>query len=324
MLHILLCVLKWIGIILLSILLLILLILLAILFVPLRYKVKGRYEDKPDAAVTVSWLLHLVHVRVRYTDALFWQVRIFGIPFLDSRREKKEKPDKADKASDMERGDDIDDDIEDEIKDVSKSITDADAEEISKKPDAEVAKSDVPEETADFEETEESADKPKGFFAKLRQFVLAIFSTIAQVFRNIRYTIRKICDKIKHICENIGYYHGVITSDAGRETLSVIKRELGNLFKHIAPRKFKLDLTFGFDDPGTTGQVMGIVSMLYPIWNLDISLHPDFEKKVMAGQVYIRGRIRVFTLIRIAWRVYFNKNLKKVLVMLQKGGANHG
>ena len=73
-----------------------------------------------------------------------------------------------------------------------------------------------------------------------------------------------------------------------------------------------------------TGQVMAILSMLYPIWSYDISLHPDFENKVMAGRIYMRGRIRVFTLIRIAWRVYFNKNLKKVLVMLQKGGTKHG
>ena len=109
-----------------------------------------------------------------------------------------------------------------------------------------------------------------------------------------------------------------------REAISLIKRELGRLLLHIAPQKFKLDVSFGFDDPATTGQVMAILSMLYPIWSYDISLHPDFENKVMSGHIYMRGRIRVFTLIRIAWRVYFNKNLKKVLVMLQKGGTKHG
>lgn len=306
MLHILLCILKWIGIILLSILALVLLVLLAVLFVPLRYKVKGSYEEKPDAAVTVSWLLHLIHVKVRYTDALFWQVRIFGIPFLDSRREKKQKEPEASEAS--------------EANEASETVPDGVTEVVGEEnaPSAEV--------TGIKAEATEITDEPerKGIFSKLAEFLRVLFRTIGQVFRKIRYTIHNICDKIRNVRENIGYYHSVLTSEEGHATLALVKRELGNLFKHIAPRKFKLDLRFGFDDPATTGQVMGIAGMLYPLWNYDITLRPDFEQKVMAGKVYIRGRIRVFTLIRIAWRVYFNKNLKKVLAKLKKGGANHG
>jgi len=318
MLHILLCILKWIGIILLSILALVLLVLLAVLFVPLRYKVKGSYEEKPDAAVTVSWLLHLIHVKVRYADALFWQVRIFGIPFLDSRREKKQKEPEASEAS--------------EANEASETVPDGVTEVVGEEnaPSAEVT--DIKAEaTGITDETEtadeaETPDEPerKGIFSKLAEFLRALFRTIGQVFRKIRYTIHNICDKIRNVRENIGYYHSVLTSEEGHATLALVKRELGNLFKHIAPRKFKLDLRFGFDDPATTGQVMGIAGMLYPLWNYDITLRPDFEQKVMAGKVYIRGRIRVFTLIRIAWRVYFNKNLKKVLAKLKKGGANHG
>ena len=306
MLHILLCVLKWIGIILLSIVALVLLVLLAVLFVPLRYKVKGSYEEKPDAAVTVSWLLHLIHVKVRYTDALFWQVRIFGIPFLDSRREKKRKEPEANEAL--------------EANEASETVPDGVTEVVGEEnaPSAEV--------TDIKAEATEITDEPerKGIFSKLAEFLRALFRTIGQVFRKIRYTIHNICDKIRNVRENIGYYHSVLTSEEGHATLALVKRELGNLFKHIAPRKFKLELHFGFDDPSTTGQVMGIAGMLYPLWNYDITLRPDFEQKVMAGKVYIRGRIRVFTLIRIAWRVYFNKNLKKVLAKLKKGGANHG
>ena len=318
MLHILLCILKWIGIILLSILALVLLVLLAVLFVPLRYKVKGNYEEKPDAAVTVSWLLHLIHVKVRYTDALFWQVRIFGIPFLDSRREKKQKAPEA--SEEPEANEAL------EVNDVSETVpdgaTEVGCEETA--PSAEETAITVDEaETADEAETTDEPER-KGIFSKLAEFLRALFRTIGQVFRKIRYTIHNICDKIRNVRENIAYFHSVLTSEEGHASLALVKRELGNLFKHITPRKFKVDLHFGFDDPSTTGQVMGIAGMLYPLWNYDITLRPDFEQKVMAGKVYIRGRIRVFTLIRIAWRVYFNKNLKKVLAMLKKGGANHG
>ena len=330
MLHILLCILKWIGIILLSILALVLLVLLAVLFVPLRYKVKGSYEEKPDAAVTISWLLHLIHVKVRYTDALFWQVRIFGIPFLDSRREKKQKAPEASEASEANEAleaNEASETVPDNATEVVCAETAPSAEETAITVDeAETADETETVDEAETADEAETTDEPerKGIFSKLAEFLRALFRTIGQVFRKIRYTIHNICDKIRNVRENIGYFHSVLTSEEGHSTLALVKRELGNLFKHITPRKFKLDLHFGFDDPSTTGQVMGIAGMLYPLWNYDITLCPDFEQKVMAGKVYIRGRIRVFTLIRIAWRVYFNKNLKKVLAMLKKGGANHG
>ena len=341
MLHIIVEILKWIGILLLAILLLVILMLLAVLFVPIRYRVRGRYEEQPDAAVTVSWLLHLIHVKVRYRDALFWQVRIFGIPFLDSKRKKKDKKEKT-RRSKKEKKNNQNAEYQD-------GFTDAGKREASEDP-ADAVNAEAPEGSMDTEGTEMRKEEPieetvvseqdnsetdteashglfakvKAFFVKLFSFVRAVFRGIAKVFYNIRYTIGKICDKIKNIHDNIGYYHDVITGDEGREAISLIKRELGRLLLHIAPQKFKLDVSFGFDDPATTGQVMAILSMLYPIWSYDISLHPDFENKVMSGHIYMRGRIRVFTLIRIAWRVYFNKNLKKVLVMLQKGGTKHG
>lgn len=333
MLHIILGILKWIGILLLAILLLVILVLLAVLFVPVRYKVRGDYEDQPDAAVTVSWLLHLIHVRVRYRETLFWQVRIFGIPFLDSRRKKKDKQEKRrrskkekkDNKSTEYRDGSTDDRKAEGLKESADTVK-ADAADAVKAESADAVKADAADAVKADAADAEGTDMPekKTVVSKLFSFIRAVFHGISRVFHNIRYTIGKICDKIKNIRDNIGYYYDVITGDEGREAILLIRHELGRLLLHIAPRKFKLDASFGFDDPATTGQVMGILGMLYPIWSYDISLHPDFENKVMAGHVYMRGRIRLFILIRIAWRVYFNKNLKKVLVMLQKGGAKHG
>ena len=60
MIHILLMILKVIGVILLVILGLILAAVLLILFVPVRYRVDVSFEGKPDGEAAVSWLLHLV------------------------------------------------------------------------------------------------------------------------------------------------------------------------------------------------------------------------------------------------------------------------
>ena len=68
--HVVLTILKIIGIILLVILAILLLLLLAVLFVPLRYRVHGRKETKkePEADGTMTWLLHLLRADLTYRD----------------------------------------------------------------------------------------------------------------------------------------------------------------------------------------------------------------------------------------------------------------
>ena len=68
MIHILLMILKVIGVILLVILGLILAAVLLILFVPVRYRADVSFEGKPDGEAAVSWLLHLVRIRVSYHE----------------------------------------------------------------------------------------------------------------------------------------------------------------------------------------------------------------------------------------------------------------
>ena len=79
MLHILLLVLKIIGIIIAAILGILVLLLCIVLFVPFRYEIKGRSEG--DAAslkgkIKVTWLLHLFRADVYYKDQkLIWRIR---------------------------------------------------------------------------------------------------------------------------------------------------------------------------------------------------------------------------------------------------------
>lgn len=64
MLHIILFILKIIGIILAVLLGLTALALLAVLFVPIRYSCSAKYYDKmPEASFKVTWLLHFLTIK---------------------------------------------------------------------------------------------------------------------------------------------------------------------------------------------------------------------------------------------------------------------
>ena len=85
-LHIVLMILKFIGILLLILLGIFLLTVLGVLFCPVRYSAQGyKDENKYGGKAKVSWLCHLVSFSVWYDSSqgeAGYGVRIFGIPLL--------------------------------------------------------------------------------------------------------------------------------------------------------------------------------------------------------------------------------------------------
>lgn len=98
MLHILLTILKVIGIILLVILALIIALILIVLFVPVRYRIHVRKEGGPlEAKGIFTWLLKLFRVEVRYRNkkgradikVLFFTIKSIRIPAGEGHPEEK-------------------------------------------------------------------------------------------------------------------------------------------------------------------------------------------------------------------------------------------
>ena len=107
MLHILLTILKVIGIILLVILALIIALILIVLFVPVRYRIHVRKEDSPlEAEGIFTWLLKLLRVEVRYRNkkgradikVLFFTIKSIRIPAGEGH--PQEKPHTKDSSAD--------------------------------------------------------------------------------------------------------------------------------------------------------------------------------------------------------------------------------
>ncbi|MBD5481238.1 MAG: DUF2953 domain-containing protein [Lachnospiraceae bacterium] len=331
MIHILLLLLKIIGITLLSLLGLILLIILVVLFVPIRYSLNVEADKSVEARACVSWLLHLLHAKAVYDGAFGIVIRVFGIPVkrIPAPEEKKTKKSKekhkekkrarGKKAEQTQDRDDTKEEAgtESGAETAAGETADANRTENETKTAAEEVTCSAPDETAVLSETVESEGEKKeklSFFQKLVQFVRAVRA----FFSKILYTIQNICGKIEKVKELVGYYSEVLKSEEGQRTFALAKRELGRLWKHIAPTKLRGSLTIGMGDPAATGQIIAIVSMFYPIYGNNVSITADFDEKCMRGSLYLKGRIRIITLIRIAWRVYFNKDVKTFLHMLKR------
>lgn len=296
-LTVLLLILKILGIVLLVFLGILLAFLLIVLFVPVRYQGSGYREEGDPVPVhvqlKVTWLLHLVRVSFIYPEEAFLKVKVLFFQILPAKEKKK-------KASNKKEAD-------------------------GKKPktDKKEVESDVSDTTSDQKISDEgnTAVEDGGDDRRtLLDFVRKLFSAI----RNIKYTIRKIYDKINHIIHNIRYYIKILQTESFKRAFMLCREQLLRLMKIVLPRKVSGTFTIGMEDPAATGQILSIYGILYPLIGDSITVIPDFEKPVMEGSFRFKGKITAFTLIRIAAKIYFDKDLKRVICLFKKEAVQNG
>ena len=73
-------------------------------------------------------------------------------------------------------------------------------------------------------------------------------------------------------------------------------------------------LAFGTGDPASTGQLLGIIGVLYAKTGNFLDIRPNFMEKQLETDIEMKGRIQVFTLLLIALKVYFNQEIKNLIV----------
>lgn len=338
MLHIILFILKITGIILLCILGILLFAVSCALFVPLRYRIEMSRDEGEGAPpftvrVKVTWLLHLVNILIGYPADVYVRVRIFlftvfRMPETEKKRRKEtEKPSGqgTDKSSNMN----ADSGTEEETEVDAGQITASDGAGAVNRGETEEAGSESTDTAADTEITEEGKPEPSGFPGKLlhkishkiRKLLCRIrrlFEKLKTAIQNILYTIRHMCDKMKSASDTIQYYRGVLESDAFRSSWALCKGQAGILLKALKPDKFEADLIVGTGDPASTGEILAVYGMLYPFLGEHVRIAGDFERAHIEGYLFIRGKIRAFTFLRVAWKVYRNKDIRTLIKLFKK------
>lgn len=342
MLHILLLIVKIIGIILGVLLGVILSGILLALFVPVRYSVEavrteGEGNPPVEVKAKISWLLHLINIRICYPSEVWLRARILFITVFrmpkkqtakkDIRSEKKKKTAKsAEKTQNNEKAETAEKTEQTENtekKTAAKEQKSEDRREDSRIEETESAKTEAePSEDKpdkDLLKSEESeSPKKKKKRRRLKFSPKELWIKICKFFQNIWYTITGICDRIKTIWENLEYYLGILRSDTFKESYELCKEELHSIFSYIRPRKSQADLVVGLDDPASTAKILSYYGILYPLVGNHVNIIPDFDRKRMEGTVFIKGKIKMFTFIKAAVRIYFNKDVKRLIKLFMK------
>jgi hypothetical protein len=338
-LHVLLTLLKILGITILIILAILLAVLLLVLFVPVRYKAKGIFEGKNiDAGVNVTWLFNFLHFRAayKYSEPLHLRLRVIGIPIYDNLKRGKKPVDEEDDFSQYEP---IDNSERDKASEKANKPADEDDDDFSSYEPiktADTQEDDTPEEdkpengknsetsqsdnktitdTKVFTETDENSNKGKVLLDK-------IVDKIKSIYSKIKFTVEKIYGIIKKVKANFDYYVKLINLESTKAALRKCKKQIVKILKLLCPRKYKVNLHLGFEDPSTMGEVLAIWGMLYPFHMGKIDIRPEFDTAVMEGNFNVKGRICVVSIIKAACILYFDKDIRLLIRRLKRSTNN--
>ena len=274
MLHILLLIIKIILIILAVLVGLVLLALLAVLFVPIRYRVDGQYNDmRKYATVKCSWLLHIISIQAGYDKdgGVQSAIRLFGIK-------------------------------------LNKTKTKAESNGSSSSPNRQL---DENKETASISVKDEKRESETNGIDKTGNEPIGFKEKLKNKFQNVKDKVIHMKDNVRETTEKMS---AVLNNDDYKQLVRFIKRQIIELFKLIKPRKGRLYVRFGFDDIETTGKAAMYLAVLYGIIGADIEIIPDFNEEIFEGEAYIKGRIRLIGAAVIAFRCFFNREFRRYIL----------
>ena len=334
--YVILTILKILGII----LLVLLVIVFSVLFVPVRYRLEGEKSSpgwsEANGKVKVSWVLHLIHLRIQYQEKeLDWECYLFGVPLKKAgaavrewkkkRRKKKvqeqkerrkkavqQKNEPEKRTAAKKKGQEKPLQIEEKTRTATKEQKSTEKQtnpEKSKTAAPEAKKTEIETAERKQQEKEKVSDKLSRFWNRCKKIVGSILEfpgKLKKKLTNIRLTFRGFYDKIKR-------WRTLWNEESTLAALHFLTEKGRKLIRHVLPRKIRGSITFGCEDPALTGQILGAVAIAYPLYGKGVAVYPRFEEKILEGQLQMKGRIVVACLLWQAWKIYRNPDVRQTL-----------
>lgn len=302
-------ILKTIGIIFLMILVIIIFILLLVLFVPIRYRFWGDYEDAPDGEAVIKWAPVFLKATASYHNKQFvYTVWLLGGVVMTNTEAKLSWIGR--------RFFDFGNDEEEENTNRMASETvdvpepgagfQAEAQQVFRD-EKDLSKEDMilnePGRKHD-RKAEKRAHKP-------------LFLRIKEKKRSFQKRWQEFVKRLKKIQNKKESLLKVYHSRRFEQAKSDLKQCAGEILRILKPDQLEGDIKFGLENPANTGYVLGMLAMILPLYQGFLTVEPDFTQQIIKGNLKGNGRIRFISVAKLGIKVILNKNLIKVTRKVQ-------
>ena len=281
---IILSILKIIGIVLACIVGLVLLLVLLVLLVPIRYRFSGDGMNADiQAEGKASWLFGLLSASIRFAEKkMLYRVSVAGISLKkgDLLNPEKSVPEETD----------LEPQILKPQKD-KKEEKEAAALEVQNKPEPE-AKTEIEKEKEKGKE--DLSDRIEHFFERLSE-------------------------KYEGLIKKLEQTEAVLTSKVTGRAVKKVKEQLFFFLNHIKPKKIAGNINFGLEDPANTAIIYGTIDILaIAMSEGKLIITPEFYQKGISLDMVMQGRILIGYLLVCALRVFFNKDVRRVVRVVRR------
>lgn len=327
MVHIILLILKIAGIVLLSLLGILILLVLMVLFVPVRYNISADYHSRLTANIKMSWLLNVLRLKASYDNDLSVKAYAMFFKIFDnnSDKEKKQKNKEGDKYIDDMYGADSSQETAGQYAAGRQNETSGAGNSQDTAVQVEALEADIKQHIESRSNNQHNEgdkhnrqsvsqpDKKKDLIGRLKAALNSVKDKLISIKSKFKKFLKAIVDKKRSAWQKINDLKVIINDEENKELVRLIKKELKELIREITPVKYDVNVRYGCEEPYMTGRILGVIAVIYGITGVQFNITPEFEQKVLEGDIYMKGRVRIYRLLLIALRVYKNNRFRKLV-----------
>ena len=305
-------ILKVIGIILLVVLALILVVVLCVLFVPVKYRAVGCFDNTDiRAKVHASWLLHLFALHIEYARETDGYIRLAFVKkklFDDSDTEYEDDSEYEDYEADSDyEADEYDEETAkpDSGADNYETLYIDSMDDDAKAEDESTAQIYNEQRTVNDDNQHIKQQTKRNHQKKYKKRSEKLHKkSHKKQFKDKSHKLKTGIDKLKR----------EYSDERNKAAFSHLKKELFIILKRICPRRLKLTMVYSTGSPDTTGISLGILACFPVGYTNRWRITPDFEseKPYAKGCFDIKGHVIVISILAATLRILFDKNCRRL------------
>ena len=308
MLHIILTVLKIIGIFLLILLGTILFVVVAVLAAPITYDISGEWNQQFTLRGKIRWLYHILGISLEFQEGNpAVKISLFGRVLGEEKKKNqpkvsRKKQDSGQKLSSEKQQGSRQKQSSGQKQDAEqKSLSEQNSEQNSRK--AEVMAEEKPAEPV--KQTKSEAVTPEKTKIDLEEK--------EEVFSDWDPLLDEELEKLEKE-QKLHRFAAFLEQESVKRLIRKLWKSIGKIFGHLRPSVLFLKGRIGMDDPALTGKIMEVAAVLYAFYGEHIQLVSDFEEEVLEAEFMIKGRIvpgyLIIKILGMGLRILLNKECR--------------
>ena len=305
MLHIILTVLKIIGIFLLILLGTILFVVVAVLAAPITYDISGEWNQQFTLRGKIRWLYHILGISLELQEGNpAVKISLFGRVLGEEKKKNqpkvsRKKQDSGQKLSSEKQQGSRQKQSSGQKQDAEqKSLSEQNSEQNSRK--TEVMAEEKPAEPVKQTKSEAVTPEKTKIDPEEKEEVFSDWDPLL--------------DEELEKEQRLHRFAAFLEQESVKRLIRKLWKSIGKIFGHLRPSVLFLKGRIGMDDPALTGKIMEVAAVLYAFYGEHIQLVSDFEEEVLEAEFTIKGRIvpgyLIIKILGMGLRILLNKECR--------------